>query len=45
MLVDVRGVETYKAEHIKGALNIPYGEVADRAGELPRDKMILTYCS
>ena len=45
VLVDVRSVEAYKSEHIKGAMNIPYGEVADRAGELPRDKMIITYCS
>jgi rhodanese-related sulfurtransferase len=45
VLVDVRSVDSYKAEHIKGAMNIPYGEVADRAKELPADKMIITYCS
>jgi 3-mercaptopyruvate sulfurtransferase SseA len=45
VLVDVRSVDSYKAEHIKGAINIPYGEVADRAKELPPDKMIITYCS
>ena len=45
VLIDVRSHEAYKASHIKGALNIPYGEIVDRAGELPRDKMIITYCS
>ena len=45
VLVDVRGSNAYKAGHIKGALNIPYSEIADRVGELPRDKMIVTYCS
>jgi len=45
VLVDVRGSATYKAGHIKGALNIPYNEIAARSGELPRDKMIITYCS
>jgi rhodanese-related sulfurtransferase len=45
VLVDVRGVDTYKAGHIKGALSIPSNEIRDRARELPRNKMILTYCS
>ena len=45
VLVDVRASATYKAGHIKGALNIPYNEIVARAGELPRDKMIVTYCS
>jgi Rhodanese-like domain len=45
VLVDVRGEASYKAGHIKGALNIPYADIRDRAKELPRDKMIVTYCS
>jgi len=45
VLVDVRGVSSYKAGHVKGALNIPYSEIADRVKELPPDKMIVTYCS
>jgi rhodanese-related sulfurtransferase len=45
VLVDVRGSAAYKAGHIKGALNIAYSDIADRAGELPRDKIIATYCS
>lgn len=45
VVVDVRGQSSYEAGHIKGALHIPLGEIKDRAGELPRDKMIVTYCS
>ena len=45
VLVDVRGEAAYKDAHIKGALNIPYADVRERAKELPRDKMIIMYCS
>ena len=45
VIVDVRSADQYKASHIKGALHIPEAEVAARSGELPRDKMIVTYCS
>ena len=45
IVVDVRNEEQYKAGHIKGALHIPETQIADRAGELPRDKKIVTYCS
>jgi predicted sulfurtransferase len=45
VLVDVRGESAYKAGHIKSAINIPASEMRDRAKELPRDKMIITYCS
>lgn len=45
VLVDVRPEASYKAGHIKGALNIPYSEMRERARELPRNKMITTYCS
>lgn len=45
VLVDVRGAESYKEEHAKGALSIPVHEVAARASELPKDKLIITYCT
>ena len=45
VLVDVRGEGSYKAGHVKGALNIPFSEIRTRAKELPPDKMIITYCS
>jgi 3-mercaptopyruvate sulfurtransferase SseA len=45
VVVDVRGEDQYKAGHIKGALWIPGDQIANRAKELPKDKLIVTYCS
>ncbi|HYY56972.1 MAG TPA: rhodanese-like domain-containing protein [Pyrinomonadaceae bacterium] len=43
IFVDVRGEDSYRVGHIKGALWMP--DIAQRVKELPRDKMIITYCS
>lgn len=45
VIVDVRSLEAYKASHIKGALSIPLDQVETRFRELPRNKLIATYCS
>lgn len=45
VVVDVRGDNAYNVEHIKGALDIPENQLSSRAGELPKDKLIVTYCS
>jgi 3-mercaptopyruvate sulfurtransferase SseA len=45
IVVDVRGEDQYKAGHIKGAVWIPENEIANRTKELPKDKLIVTYCS
>jgi hypothetical protein len=45
ILIDVRGEAAYNASHIKGSLQIPYAEMAARSDELPRNKLIVTYCS
>jgi tRNA pseudouridine-54 N-methylase len=45
IVVDVRGEDSYKAGHIKGALWIPGDKIAGRTKELPKDKLIVTYCS
>lgn len=45
IVIDVRGPDAFKQKHIKGALQIPLNEIGNRASELPRDKMIVTYCS
>ena len=44
-IIDTRGPEAYATEHIKGSINIPETEVSSRSDELPRDKMIVAYCS
>jgi 3-mercaptopyruvate sulfurtransferase SseA len=43
--VDVRGTEAYKQEHIKGALDIPENQLSSRTNELPKDKLLVFYCS
>ena len=43
VVVDVRPKNAYDAEHIEGAISIPAGELAARAGRLPKDKHIIFY--
>jgi hypothetical protein len=45
VLVDVRSKEAYDAEHAQGAILIPVNQIADRAAELPKDKLVITYCT
>jgi predicted sulfurtransferase len=45
VIIDVRGESAYKAGHIKGARLIPAQDILAHVDELPRDKMIVTYCS
>ncbi len=45
VVVDVRDQAAYQRGHIKGARLIPAEQITSRAGELPRDKMIVTYCA
>ena len=44
-LVDVRNQDSYDMGHIPGSRLIPAGEILDHVNELPRDKIIITYCS
>jgi 3-mercaptopyruvate sulfurtransferase SseA len=44
-VVDVRSQDSWNMGHIPGATLIPAGEILKRVNELPRDKMIVTYCS
>lgn len=45
VIVDTRPPEAYQAEHIKGSINILEANLDARINELPRDKMIVAYCS
>jgi hypothetical protein len=45
IIVDVRNEQAYMAGHIKGASLIPFQSVAGQLDKLPRNKMIITYCS
>jgi hydroxyacylglutathione hydrolase len=44
LVLDVRNAAEYAGEHIPDSLHIPYGELAGRLGELPRDRPIATIC-
>lgn len=45
-IIDVREEdEIYNTGMIKGALNIPAGEVASRLAEIPKDKTLVMHCS
>ena len=44
-IVDVRNEDAYNTGHIRGAKLIPLADVEKRAGELPKDKTIVTYCT
>jgi 3-mercaptopyruvate sulfurtransferase SseA len=45
IVVDVRNQESYDIAHIPGSRLIPAGEILNHVNSLPRDKMIVTYCS
>jgi len=45
VIVDVRTYQQWSIEHIKGTIHIPEAELQTRLKELPKDKMIITYCS
>ena len=45
LVVDTRNEASFKQSHIKGAVLIPANEFANRSGELPRNKMIVAYCT
>lgn len=45
VVVDVREPDEYAAGHVPGALPIPLGELALRAGELPRHQRVHVICA
>jgi hydroxyacylglutathione hydrolase len=44
LILDVRNAAEYAGEHIPGSLHIPYGDLAERFDELPRDRPIAAIC-
>src|SRR5512138_498933 len=44
-IVDVRNEVSFNAGHIPGAKLIPATEILNHVDELPKDKLIVTYCS
>jgi rhodanese-related sulfurtransferase len=44
-VLDVRDADEFRSGHIPGSVHIPYGQLLDRQGELPRDRTIAAVCS
>ena len=44
LLVDVRDAKEFKAGSIKGAINIPIGDLEKKIGSLPKEKSIVFLC-
>ncbi|MDQ3811229.1 MAG: MBL fold metallo-hydrolase [Chloroflexota bacterium] len=44
VVVDVREPAEYAAGHIPGAMSVPQADLAQRLGELPRDRDVLVVC-
>ena len=45
VVIDVRNEASYNAGHIHGARLIPEADLPNHLSELPKDKLIVTYCS
>ena len=45
LVVDVRNQDSFDEGHIPGSKLIPSGEILNHLQELPRNKLIVTYCS
>ena len=45
VVIDVRNEASFKAGHIRGAKLIPAGDILAHINELPKNKLIVTYCS
>ena len=45
VFIDTRPEETYKQEHVKGAINITLMDDAAKYSSIPKGKKIIVYCS
>lgn len=45
VFIDTRSADSFKAEHIKGAINIPAAEFEKLYNKIPKGKKIVAYCS
>jgi len=43
--IDSRPADSYKIEHIKGAINITSDMLKDKLKDLPKNKTIIAYCT
>lgn len=43
-LLDVRPVDEYEKGHIPKAISIPFEDLKNCLGQIPKDKLVITYC-
>jgi len=44
-VIDVRDASAFAAQHIPGAINVPFASVETMLDQIPKDKPIVTYCT
>jgi len=45
IIIDTRGVNAFKSEHIAGSISLPAGSTEDQFKDLPPGKKYILYCS
>ncbi len=45
VFIDTHSKEQFAAQHIKGAINISYTDIAANLNKIPKGKKIIAYCS
>jgi rhodanese-related sulfurtransferase len=45
LVIDTRDPDAFETAHIRGAINIPYSQVAVVAPQLPKSAKIVLYCA
>jgi rhodanese-related sulfurtransferase len=45
LIIDVRGSAEYTSGHIRGAVNIPLGQLSRKIKQIPREQPVVTYCN
>lgn len=45
VIIDVRGPGEFAAGHVQGAINVPLGQLVRKLKQLPRERLMVTYCN
>lgn len=43
LIIDLRDREAYQENHVRGAVNIPFGELEEKT-DFPKGKILVLYC-
>ncbi len=43
LIIDLRDADPYNKSHVKGAVNVPYGELEGEY-DFPKEKLLVFYC-